>query len=181
MTSLAVRHELEVKRYPKGSQMSFKLTQTMPMNAVDYYLRCWKCGIIEHAVILRVELCESAHSRNSSLVLLTLLQTFGYNSLKDPPRFVNQFMQLLAELLAFGSILFFPVLLTLESGADCLEHLDRFLAQLIADVFDEFLYILFNPLGDRSERAIKTNDFLFEVSVADVFQLLAYKCSSVDV
>ena len=161
--------------------MRFKLTQTMSMNAVHYYLRCWKYGNIEHAVVLRVELFESAHGPNSSLVLLTLLQTLGYNSFEDPPRLVNQFMQLLAELLAFGSVLFFPVLLTLESGADCLEHLDRFLAQLIAGVLDESLYILFKPFGDRSERAIKTNDFLFKVSVADVFQLPAYKCASVDV
>ena len=83
--------------------MSFKLTQTMSINAVDYYLRCWEYGNIEHAVVLRVELFESTHSPNSSLVLLTLLQTLGHNSLKDPPRLVNQFMQLLAELLAFGS------------------------------------------------------------------------------
>ena len=172
-TSLAVRHELEVKRYLKGSQMSFRLTQTMSIDAVDYYPRSWKCGIIEHVVILRVELFESAHSPNSSLVLLTLLQTLVYNSFEDPPRLVNQFMQLLAELLAFGSVLFFPVLLTLESGANCLEHLDHFLAQLIAGVFDEFLYILFNSFGDRSERAIKTNDILFKISVADVFQLFA--------
>lgn len=143
------------------------------MYAVDYYLRCWKYGNIEHAVILRVELFESADSPNSSLVLFAFLQTLGHNSLKNSPRLINQLMQLLAELLALGSVLFFPVLLTLESGANCLEHLDHFLAQLIAGVFDEFLCILFNSFSDRSERAIKTNDILFKISVADVFQLFA--------
>jgi hypothetical protein len=153
--------------------MSFKLIQTMPMNTVNCYLRCWTCGIIENAVILRVELFESAHGPNSSLVLFAFLQTLGHNSLKNSPRLVNQLMQLLAELLALGGVLFFPVLLTLESGANCLEHLDHFLAQLIAGIFDEFLYILFNSFGDRSERAIKTNDILLKISVADVFQLFA--------
>ena len=153
--------------------MRFKLTQTMSMNAVHYYLRCWKYGNIEHAVVLRVELFESAHGPNSSLVLFTLLQTLGHNSLKNSPGLINQLMQLLAELLALGSVLFFPVLLTLESGANCLKHLDHFLAQLIAGVFDEFLYILFNSFSDRSERAIKTNDILFKISVAGVFQLFA--------
>jgi len=116
---------------------------------------------------------DAVGGRKSGTRYVTLLQTLGHNSLKDPPRLVNQFMQLLAELLAFGSVLFFPVLLTLESGTNCLKHLDHFLAQLIAGVFDEFLYIPFNSFGDRSERAIKTNDILFKISVADVFQLFA--------
>jgi len=61
-------------------------------------------------------------------MLLALLQTLAHNAFENPARLSHQFMQLLAKLASLGRIVLLPVLLALESSANCLEDLDDFFA-----------------------------------------------------